>query len=62
MIFRDKRLYYELYNSVYDDTKIDLFSDFIEGELEQYDELIYLGNDFKNLVDIDTIYEMQGNL
>ncbi len=62
MIFRDKRLYYELYNSVYDDTKIDLFSDFIEGELEHHDELVYLGNDFKHLVDVDALYEMQENI
>ncbi len=62
MIFRDKRLYYELYNSVYEDTKIDLFSDFIEGELEHHDELLYVGHDFKNLVDIDAVYEMQENL
>ncbi len=58
MIFRDQRLYYELYNSVYENTKIDIFSDFIEWELDEWDELVYLGNDFKSLVDIDALYTM----
>lgn len=43
MIFRNTRLYYSLHNTTTAEGKIDIFSDFIEGDVESHDEIVYIG-------------------
>lgn len=60
MIFRNNRLYYSLHNSVEtQDTKIDLFSDFVEGDLENHDEIVYVGTKVEDVIDDNDIDAIQ---
>jgi len=42
VIFREHKLYYTLHNGVNAQGKIDLFSDFVEGDVEAGDEILYV--------------------
>ncbi len=59
MIFRDEKLYYSLTNSVNDQGKIDLFSDFIEGDVESHDQLLYIGTKISDVFDANDFKEME---
>jgi len=59
LIFRDNALYYSLYNSIDTHSKIDLFSDFIEGDIESQDEIIYIGLKFSDVFDDTDVKQMQ---
>lgn len=59
MIFRDEKLYSVLENSYQEQTNIDQFSDFIGGELERGDVLMYAGNKLSELLDQQDLEEMQ---
>jgi hypothetical protein len=58
MIFRDEKLYYSLTNSLNDKGKIDLFSDFVEGDLESHDQLLYVGTKISDVFDNSDFKEM----
>lgn len=51
MILRDRKIYYTLTNSTKVKWKIDLFSEFIEWDLESWDELIYIGTKITDVLD-----------
>jgi len=59
VIFRDKKLYYELHNWVSKRSKIDVFSDFVEWDIESWDELLYVGVNFSDVLDKWDIKEME---
>jgi len=58
MIFRNEKLYYSLTNSVNEKEKIDLFSDFVEGDVENHDQLIYVGTKISDVFDTNDFKEM----
>lgn len=58
MIFRDEKLYYSLTNSINNKWKIDLFSDFIEGDIEWYDQILYIGTKISDVFDHSDFKEM----
>ena len=62
MIFRDEKLYYSLTNSLNDKWKIDLFSDFVEGDLEGHDQILYVGTKISDVFDSSDFKEMEGVL
>jgi len=51
LIFRDWKLYYQLHNWVNKKTKIDLFSDFIEWNIETWDEIVYVWTKVTDVLD-----------
>lgn len=51
LIFRDGKLYYQLHNWVNKKTKIDLFSDFIEWNIETWDEILYAWTKITDVLD-----------
>ncbi|MCX6824217.1 MAG: hypothetical protein NT085_03750 [candidate division SR1 bacterium] len=59
MIFRDEKLYYSLSNSLNDKGKIDLFSDFIEGDVEGHDQILYVGTKISDVFDTNDFKEME---
>jgi hypothetical protein len=59
MIFRDKKLYYSLNNSTLSKGKIDLFSDFVEGDVESHDEVVYVGTKISEVLDGNDFQEME---
>ena len=62
MIFRDERLYYSLSNSLNDKWKIDLFSDFVEGDIEWHDQILYVGTKISDVFDTSDFKEMESVL
>jgi len=62
MIFRDEKLYYSLTNSLNDKGKIDLFSDFVEGDLENHDQTLYVGTKVSDVFDTNDFKEMESVL
>ncbi len=62
MIFRDEKLYYSLTNSLNDKGKIDLFSDFVEGDVESNDQLLYVGTKISDVFDNSDFKEMESVL
>ncbi len=62
MIFRDERLYYSLSNSLNDKGKIDLFSDFVEGDVEGHDQILYVGTKISDVFDTNDFKEMESVL
>lgn len=62
LIFRDKKLYYQLHNGIDNRAKIDLFSDFIEGDLQKHDEILYAGLKVTDVIDNTDIKEMESVL
>ncbi len=59
MIFRDRRMYYSLNNWSKIRGKIALFSEFIEGDLESGDEIIYVGTKVSDVLDTYDLKEME---
>jgi hypothetical protein len=59
MIFRDSKLYYTLHNTNTNKGKSDLFSEFIEGDLENGDELVYVGTKVSDILDNSDIRELE---
>lgn len=62
MIFRDEKLYYSLSNSLNEKGKIDVFSDFVEGDIESHDQLIYVGTKLSDVFDTNDFKEMESVL
>ena len=62
MIFRDKKLYYQLHNSIVKKAKIDTFSDFVEWDIELEDEIIYAGTKITDIIDQSDIKEIESIL
>lgn len=62
MIFRDEKLYYSLTNSLNDKGKIDLFSDFVEGDVEGHDQILYVGTKISDVFDSNDFKEMESVL
>ncbi len=58
MIFRDEKLHYSLTNSLNDKGKIDLFSDFVEGDVESQDQILYVGTKISDVFDSNDFKEM----
>jgi len=58
LIFRDDRLYYSLHNWV-GGGKIDVFSDFIEWDIETHDKILYIWTDLSNILDDQDTKELQ---
>jgi len=59
MILRDRRIYYTLTNSTKIKGKIDLFSEFIEWDLESGDEIIYIGTKIADVLDSYDIKDIE---
>ena len=59
MIFRNNKLYYSLSNTTNMKGKIDLFSDFVEGDVENTDELIYVGIKISDVLDTNDFKDME---
>ncbi len=59
MIFRDDKLYYSLNNSLNERGKIDLFSDFVEGDIENNDQILYVGTKISDVLDNSDFKEME---
>lgn len=58
MIFRNEKLYYSLTNSINDKWKIDLFSDFVEWDVDSYDQLLYVWTKISDVFDSHDFKEM----
>lgn len=59
LIFRDGKMYYQLHNWVNKKTKIDLFSDFIEWNIETWDEILYVWTKVTDVLDQSDIKELE---
>ena len=59
LIFRDGKMYYQLHNWVSKKTKIDLFSDFIEWNIETWDEILYVWTKVTDVLDQWDIKELE---
>jgi len=59
LIFRDWKMYYQLHNWVNKKTKIDLFSDFIEWNIENGDEILYVWTKVTDAFDQWDIKELE---
>lgn len=62
MIFRDDKLYYSLANSTNDKWKVDLFSDFVEGDTENHDQIVFFGSKLSDVFDTHDFKEMESVL
>ena len=62
IVLRDQKTAYSVPNSVDMKTKIDLFSDFIEWEIERDDQLLYVGLKFADVMDAHDLKEMENLL
>ncbi len=61
MIFRNQKLYYSLHNTTESDDKIDVFSDFIEWDVESHDEIVYLGTKITDVLDDVDVQELESH-
>jgi len=59
LIFRDEKLYYSLHNGLNTQGKIDVFSDFVEGDTEIEDEILYIGTKVSDALDDTDIRELE---
>ncbi len=59
MIFRNNKVFYSLHNSIDHKSKIDLFSDFVEWDLEVGDQIIYLGTKISDVLDDNDLAEIE---
>jgi len=62
VIFRDHKLYYTLHNGVNAQGKIDLFSDFVEGDVEAGDEILYVWTKISDVIDQHDFKEVESIL
>lgn len=51
MIFRENKLFYAINNDYQPSGKIDFFSEFVEGEINEEDEILTIGNDIYTVFD-----------
>jgi|GEM_PF-1408397 len=51
MIIRQGKIYYSLFNETSKRVKISLFSDFVEGDLADGDQIVVVGSDIADIVD-----------
>lgn len=58
VIFRNGNVNYSLTNTVDKKSKIDLFSDFIEGDIETGDDILFFGTNIDNVFDEQDIEEI----
>jgi len=59
MVMRDQKTAYSIQNTINTKSKIDLFSDIIEGTLERDDQIIYMGLKFDDVMDAHDLKEME---
>lgn len=59
MILRDRKIYYTLTNSTKVQGKIDLFSEFIEWDLESWDEIIYVWTKIADVLDAYDVKDIE---
>lgn len=59
LIFRDYKLYYKSYNTPNKKDKIDLFSGFIEWDIESGDEIVYTWTNITDLLDQSDVDELE---
>ena len=59
MVLRDQKTAYSVPNSVDNRSKIDLFSDFIEWEIERDDQILYVWLKFADVMDSHDLKEME---
>ena len=59
LVMRDQKTAYSVPNSVDTRSKIDLFSDFIEWNIERDDQLLYVGLKFADVMDAHDLKEME---
>jgi hypothetical protein len=59
IILRDHKVYYTLHNATKTRGKIDLFSEFIEGDLESGDEVVYVGTKISDVLDNYDIKDLE---
>ena len=62
LVLRDQKTAYSVPNSVDARGKIDLFSDFIEWEIERDDQILYVGLKFADVMDAHDLKEMENLL
>ena len=62
IVMRDQKTAYSVPNSVDTRSKIDLFSDFIEWEIERDDQILYVGLKFADVMDAHDLKEMENLL
>ena len=62
IVLRDQKTAYSVPNSVDTKAKIDLFSDFIEWEIERDDQILYVGLKFAEVMDAHDLKEMESLL
>lgn len=59
LVMRDQKTAYSVPNSVDNRAKIDLFSDFIEWNIERDDQILYVGLKFADVMDAHDLKEME---
>ena len=62
IVMRDQKTTYSVQNSIDTKSKIDLFSDFIEWNIERDDQILYVGLKFSDVMDAHDIKEMENLL
>ena len=62
LVMRDQKTTYSASNSIDNRAKIDLFSDFIEWNIERDDQIVYVGLKFSDIMDAHDIKEMENLL
>lgn len=62
IVMRDQKTAYSVPNSVDTKSKIDLFSDFIEWNIERDDQILYVGLKFADVMDAHDLKEMNNLL
>ena len=62
IVMRDQKTTYSVQNSIDTKTKIDLFSDFIEWNLERDDQILYVWLKFSDVMDAHDLKEMENLL
>ncbi len=58
MILRQGKIYYSLFNETSKRVKISLFSDFVEGDLADGDQIIIVGSDIGDIVDDNDLADL----
>lgn len=58
LIFRNHKLYYSLHNT-FTKGKIDLFSDFVEGDIDMWDAIVYMGVKVNDVFDKNDFRDME---
>lgn len=62
IVMRDQKTAYSVPNSIDTRSKIDLFSDFIEWNIEKDDQILYVGLKFADVMDAHDLKEMESLL